>query len=86
MPYYSENKEWLQEYRRNLFNSNIENKKYYCDKCNKAYRDKTQLNRHLRSKKHNGILTRYKCTHAECSYESKAQYHLNKHLQSRKHR
>lgn len=84
--YYQANKTHLKNYRHNLTEANKESKKYYCRDCNIAYRDKTQLDRHLRSKKHNHNYKRYKCPFTDCSYENNAQYHLTIHLNSRKHR
>ena len=86
MSYYQDNKDHITTYRRNLLQENLENKKYYCMDCDKAYRDKTQLDRHLRSKKHNNNYKRYKCPFNGCLYENSAQWHLNIHMNSRKHR
>ena len=83
--YYQSNKEHLNSYKRNHLQQNIVDKKYHCESCQKSYRDKTQLNRHLRSKSHNNTYIRYKCPHLGCAYENNAQYHLNIHLSSRKH-
>jgi len=86
MNYYKNNKEQIRANKKNLLKRNVRDKKYYCERCNKAYRDSTELSRHLRSNKHNNIKVRYKCPHTGCGYENKAQYHLTKHLESRKHR
>lgn len=84
--YYQQNKIKQQAYFRNLYTSNIENKKYHCSTCDKSYRDKAQLSRHYRGKKHNGTYKIYKCPYNNCDFVSVAQIHLNSHINGRKHR
>ncbi len=86
MSYYQKNKIRQQNYFRSLYQSNIDNNRYHCASCNKSYRDKAQLNRHYRGKKHNGTYKVYKCPYDDCLFVSIAQIHLNNHINSRKHR
>lgn len=74
------------EYRKQLQEKHIREKKYYCEKCDMAYRDQYQLDRHTRGKKHNNNYIIYYCTFAGCSYSNNTEFHRNKHLLSRKHR
>ena len=73
------------EYRINLQARHIREKKYYCIKCDMAYRDKYQLDRHKDGKKHNNNYTWYYCTYDGCSYKNNTRFHRDKHLLSRKH-
>lgn len=84
--YYQQNKIKQQIYFKNLYISNIESKKYHCSTCDKSYRDKAQLNRHYRGKKHNGTYKVYKCPYNNCDFISVAQIHLNNHINSQKHK
>ncbi len=46
--------------RQERYKRNIDEKKYYCEKCDKSFRDNTMLNTHLNSKKHNGFVYVYR--------------------------
>jgi hypothetical protein len=83
--YYQKNKIKQQIYFKNLYESNIANKKYHCVSCVRSYRDKAQLNKHYKGKKHNGTYKVYKCPYMNCNFVSVAQIHLNKHVGSKKH-
>lgn len=85
MTYYENNKQHMNNYKKNLFTLNVSLKKYYCDVCDKSCRDKQQLDRHMRSKKHNGY-KRYRCPFSDCDYSNRSNYHLVQHLRSRQHR
>ncbi len=83
--YYQNHKDHIGKSRIILYNKRIQNKQYNCDRCDKAYRDKAGLDRHLNSKKHNGTYIRYCCSHEGCNYSNPSRFHLDVHLISRKH-
>ena len=62
----------------------IENKKYYCIDCDKAYRDKPSLIYHLKGLKHNPErLVSHTCI--TCNYTTRIEANLKKHEKSKKH-
>lgn len=64
---------------------NIQNKKYYCEPCNKVFKDSFDLKNHLaKTKKHNPHLyVIYKCEC--CNFSTKIKKAYNNHLTSKKH-
>lgn len=84
--YYQQNKTKQQNYYKELYKLNVINKKYHCNECNKSYRDKAQLKRHIGGKLHNKRYKVYKCPYLDCPFIGIAPSHLNKHVNSRKHK
>ena len=67
-----------------LRQSDIESKKYYCLECNKAFRDKYSLDKHLNGLKHHPERKiSYHC--ASCNYTTKFKHCLTQHLHTKKH-
>ena len=68
----------------------IEMKRYYCKKCDRVYRDITQLNKHLKSKKHTGNYILYNCelvlpNGKLCSFSTRDKSEYRIHLTRKKH-
>ena len=62
----------------------IENKKYYCIDCDKAYRDKASLNEHLNGLRHHPErLVSHSCV--ICNYTTRLKANLKKHEKTKKH-
>ena len=65
---------------------NIEEKKYYCEECKKAYRDQEKYTKHLASMKHNpGRYKSYTCPNEACAYTTPLKSRINLHYTSQKH-
>ena len=67
-----------------LRQKDIENKKYYCVDCDKSFRDKYTLDKHLDGLKHHP--ERKVMYHCEsCDYTTKFKHCLKNHLTTQKH-
>lgn len=50
--YYIKNRGYLIQHQRNIRKKIIDEKRFYCEKCDKALQSKAQLNNHLNTKLH----------------------------------
>ena len=79
---------YRQQARANVLRSQmkaVEDKRFYCDDHDVAYRDSTRLNRHLNGRKHHPELyLTYKCE--ACNYTTKQKFQYNRHILTNKHR
>lgn len=68
----------------------IEDKIYYCEKCDTVYRDNANYEIHLISKKHTGNYISYECTSitvtgTDCNFKTHDKALYNRHLKTKKH-
>ena len=78
--------EYLLRSHANHLKKNIEEKKYLCIPCNKAFRDSFTLKKHQDSTKHNPKppnITTYKCD--ACGLETINKSNFRTHLATKKH-
>jgi hypothetical protein len=62
----------------------LESKKYHCQTCDKSFRDRTVLNKHLTSMIHNPErYVRHTCL--VCMYSTRVKANLRKHKTSQRH-
>ena len=76
--------------KKHMYERNISNRNYYCEKCNKACRDNIALIRHNDGKKHNVRYKRYPCklllrNGTVCNFSSKGKQNLEIHMKIKKH-
>jgi len=69
---------------------NVADKKYYCEKCDKAYVDSTYFGYHLKSTKHIEGYVLYECKLAtiygkECNFKTIDKTRYSRHLKTKKH-
>lgn len=84
--YYANNKVAIREYAKRKRREVLLNRTHHCDSCNKSFYDKTSLNSHLRTKKHNPELyVNYKCPFSWCNYQTRVKSRFTKHMNTRKH-
>ena len=63
----------------------LASKKYYCDTCDKAFKDRHDLNKHLNGLKHHPErLTSHTCHY--CNYTTRLKSRMTRHEQSKRHR
>ena len=85
--YYNNNKSKIMDRSKKSKQRNREEKKFFCEPCQKAFSDKTILTNHLKIKKHNpSRYVKYVCEFDWCSYETTIKTRFTKHMDSLKHR
>ena len=85
-----EEKEKMRKTKLKWRAKNIKNKKYYCEKCERAYSENKSLNIHLKSNKHNDIHVNYECNlidiyKRECKFNTRDKLLYTRHLKTKKH-
>ena len=70
----------MSEYRARI----IASKKYYCSACDRAFRDKTVLNKHLNGLVHHPERkVNYEC--GKCNFKTRFLPNWTRHLKTKKH-
>lgn len=77
------NKEKRRAYKKALRKKHVDNKTYYCEKCDVAFQGSYNLNRHLKRDTHINFKKLYTCH--ECKYASSLLSRFKRHTKTKKH-
>ena len=73
------------EYNKMKRARDIASRKYHCETCNISFRDKTRLNRHFSSYRHDmNRYVKYDCD--ICNYHTTNKNTYSRHLNTKKHK